>query len=171
MDWNGVCNGSTCVGGLKGPPLLDPGAQCTQDADCADVVHIFHEGFVPEGVYDLQVVDGSFPLLDDCSYSAPLTMTQAEWGDVCGAVTGVCTGPPDGSADVAQDVLGLIAKFQNTNALQKSRSDLVPGDDGFNNGPDFIVGIASDTLFALEAFQGFPYPYTPGDPCLADSGP
>ncbi len=54
--------------------------------------------------------------------------------------------------------------------LQKSRTDLVPGDDGIHNGPDFKVTIASDTLFALEAFQGNAYPFAPGDPCSADSG-
>ncbi len=61
--------------------------------------------------------------------------------------------------------LGLIDKFQNINALQKSRADLVPGDDGEHNGPDFKVTIIGDALFALDAFQGFAYPFTPGDPC------
>ncbi len=89
-------------------------------------------------------------------------MTQSKWGDVCGAGPGgACTGAADGAADVAQDVLGLIDKFQNINNLQKSRADLVPGDDGVHNGPDFKVTIASDTLFALEAFQGFLYPFVP----------
>ncbi len=59
----------------------------------------------------------------------------------------------------------MIDKFQNINALQKSRADLVPGDDGTHNGPDFKVTIIGDALFALDAFQGFPYPFTPGDPC------
>ncbi len=42
---------------------------------------------------------------------------------------------------------------------------LLDGDDGINNGPDFKVTIAADTLFALDASQGFPHPFTPGDPC------
>ncbi len=76
-----------------------------------------------------------------------------------------CTGVADGSPDVAQDVLGLIGKFANINSLPKSRADIEPGDNGINNGPDFKVNIARDVLFALEGFQGFPYPFTPGDPC------
>ncbi|MEE9295147.1 MAG: hypothetical protein V3W34_09350 [Phycisphaerae bacterium] len=131
-----------------------------------DVVHLFHEGFVPDGIYDVQVVDGSCSLQEEGSYSTPLTMTQGKWGDICGpGPGGACTGVADGAADVAQDVLGLIDKFQNINALQKSMADLVPGDNGINNGPDFLVTIAGDTLFALDAFQGVPYPFTPGDPC------
>ena len=44
----------------------------------------------------------------------------------------------------------------------------MPGDDGINNGPDFKVTIAGDALFALDAFTGFAYPFTPGDPCAPD---
>ena len=161
MDWHGVCNGGVCIGGL-----LD-GEACTTNADCADFVHIYHEGIVPDGVYEVQVVDSAgCDLNSDFSYSTPLTMTQNHWGDVCGAGPGgACTGVADGVADFAQDVMGLIDKFQNVNALQKSRSDLVPGDNGINNGPDFNVTIAGDTLFGADGFMGFPYPFTPGDPC------
>ncbi len=161
MDWHGECDeGGTCVGGL----LEDAG--CATDEDCVDVVHLFHEGFVPDGVYEVQVVDSSCSLHKERNYSTPLTMTQGKWGDICGpGPGGACTGVADGSADVAQDILGLIDKFQNINALQKSRADLVPGDNGINNGPDFKITIAGDALFALDAFQGFPYPFTPGDPC------
>ena len=33
--------------------------------------------------------------------------------------------------------------------------------------PDFMVNVSRDVLFALEAFQGFSYPFTPGNPCAA----
>ncbi len=95
-----------------------------------------------------------------------MELTTALWGDLCGlGPGGVCTGFPDGSTDVSQDVVGLLDKFANINSIQKARADIVPGDNGINNGPDFKVTIAGDTLFALDAFQGFPYPFTPGDPC------
>ena len=168
MDWHGVCNGGVCTGGL-----LD-GEACTTNDDCVDFVHIYHEGIIPSdrlagdlglNVYEVQVVDADVLQVEGC-YSDPLTMTQAIWGDICGAGPGgACSGPPDGSATVAQDVLGCIDKFQNLNNLQKSRSDLVPGDNGINNGPDFKVTIAGDTLFALDAFCGAAYPFSPGDPC------
>ena len=160
MDWHGFCDGGTCIGGLL------EGDSCATDEDCVDVVHLFHEGFVPDGVYDVQVVDSSCSLQAEASYSTPLRMTQGKWGDICGdGAGGACTGVADGNPEVVQDVLGLIDKFQNINALQKSRADLVPGDDGTHNGPDFKVTIIGDALFALDAFQGFAYPFTPGDPC------
>ncbi len=71
----------------------------------------------------------------------------------------------DGSADVAQDVVGCLDKFANINSIQKARADIETGDDGINNGPDFKVNVASDVLFALDAFQGLVYPFAPGDPC------
>ncbi len=160
MDWHGKCDNGSCAGGLN------PGSSCAEDADCADFVHIYHEGLIPDGEYEVQVLEEGCEVASVDDYSAPLTMIQNRWGDVCGAgLDGACTGVADGVPDVAQDVLGLIDKFQNINALQKSRADLVPGDDGTNNGPDFKVTIIGDALFALDAFQGFPYPFTPGDPC------
>ncbi len=112
------------------------------------------------------ISSSSCSLQEEGSYSTPLTMTQGVWGDLCSdGPGGACTGVADGNPEVIQDVLGLIDKFQNINALQKSRADLVPGDNGINNGPDFKVTIAGDALFALDAFQGFSYPFTPGDPC------
>ncbi len=160
MDWHGACDGGTCAGGLN------PGSSCTEDADCADFVHIYHEGVIPEGEYDVQVLEESCAVTEDDNYSAPLTVIQNVWGDICGAGPGgACSGVADGVPDVAQDVIGCIGKFQNINAMQKSRADLVPGDDGINNGPDFKVTIAGDCLFALDAFSGLPYTSTPGDPC------
>lgn len=106
------------------------------------------------------------PLQEEGSFSTPLTMTQGKWSDICGpGPGGICTGVADGAADVAQDVVGLLDKFANKNAIQKARADIEPGDNDINNGPDFKVNIARDVLFTLEAFQGFPYPFTPGDPC------
>lgn len=93
-------------------------------------------------------------------------MTQAKWDDICGpGPGGACTGGPDGSADVAQDVVGLLDKFANISSLPKSRADIEPGDNGINNGPDLKVNVANDVLFALDAFAGAPYPFTPGNPC------
>ncbi len=160
MDWRGRCDAGTCVGGLI------EGAGCLVDDDCVKVVHFYHEGLVPGGIYDIQVVDSSCSLQDEAGYSAPLTMTQAKWGDVCGpGPGGACSGVADGTVDVTNDVLGVLDKFANINNLQKARADLEPGDDGANNGPDFKVNVANDVLFVLDAFTGAPYPFVPGDPC------
>ncbi len=131
-----------------------------------DTVHVYHESVIPGGTYEIQTIVDGCGLNIEGNYAAVQSMTQSKWGDVCGpGPGGVCTGLADGSADVAQDVVGLLDKFANINALSKSRTDIEPGDNGVNNGPDFKVNISRDVLFALEAFKGFPYPFEPGDPC------
>lgn len=156
MDWNGQCDGGTCVGGLL------EGETCATDGDCFPVVHLFHEGLVPGGTYDIQAVARGCSLESESSYSLPVTITQAIWGDVCGpGGGGACTADPDGVIDATNDVLGVLDKFANANLLPKIRADLEPGDDG----PDFLVNVANDVLYTLEAFTGLPYPFAPHDPC------
>ncbi len=163
MDWRGQCDGGTCAGGLN------DGAGCLVDDDCVEVVHFYHEGLVPGGIYDIQVIDSACSLQDEGGYSAALTMIQSLWGDVCGpGPGGACSGVADGTVDVTNDVLGVLDKFANINDLQKSRADLEPGDDGASNGPDFKVNVANDVLYCLDAFTGAPYPFAPGDPCRPD---
>ncbi len=163
MDWHGKCADGVCVGGLN------EGETCVDHDDCVEYVHLYHEGIVPGGVYDVQVIDSTCSLYNESGYSAPLTMTQARWSDVCGpSPDGACTSVPDGVVDVTNDVLGVLLKFANVNYLQKARADLEPGDNGFNNGPDFKVNVANDVLFTLDAFAGAPYPFAPGDPCNPD---
>lgn len=154
MDWRGQCVDGVCVGGLN------DGSACTSHIGCIEVVHIFHEGIVPGGVYDVQVVDSSCALEEESSYSVPLTMTQAKWGDVCGpGPGGACSAVADGTVDVANDVLGVLEKFVNFSDLQKARADLEPA------ALDLKVNVANDVLFAIDAFAGVPYPFAPGDPC------
>ncbi len=162
MEWSGYCNGGTCVGGLS------DGKNCSVDEDCAETIHLYHEGIVPAGVYDVQVVDSACSLNNEADFSTPLTMVQAAWGDICGpGGGGACSQPADGVVDVQNDVLGVLDKFANVIDLQKTRADLEPGDFGQNNGPDFKVNVANDVLYCLDAFTGAPYPFSPGDPCGA----
>ena len=83
-------------------------------------------------------------------------------------VDGACAAVSDGRPNVPNDVLGLLNKFANINALEKARAANEPGDDGINNGPDLKVNISRDCLFILDAFRGFPYPFIPGDPSDVD---
>jgi hypothetical protein len=154
MDWHGWCDNGTCVNGVK------PGASCSVDDDCVEVIHLYHEGLVPSGVYDVQVIDSNCSLQDEGSYSDPLTMIQSVWGDVCGPGSGgACSAVADGVVDVTNDVLGVLDKVANLNDLQKARADIAPRE------PDFIVDVPNDVLYCLEAFTGDPYPFAPGDPC------
>ena len=156
MDWRGQCVAGTCVGGLK------DGQGCLVDEECHVKVALHHEGIIPNGVYDIQVIDEQCRNDDETAYSAPLTMTQSRWGDVCGpGPFGVCQAQADGTVDVTNDVLGILAKFSNVINLQKARADIEPRD------VDMKVNVANDVLYALDAFTGGSYPFTPsgGPPC------
>jgi hypothetical protein len=150
--------------------VCDPNQAHFDDWSAYGVVHVYHEGIVPSGVYNIQAIDDGCSLEEDANYSEPLTMTQTRWADVCGpGLRGACSEPPDGGVDVTNDVLGVLDKFANVNDLQKTRADLEPGDDatrgGNHNGPDLLVNVTNDVLFCLDAFTGAPYPFVPGDPC------
>ncbi len=152
-QWAGVCDDSVCSGGLE------DGVACNDDSDCAPVVHVYHEALVPNGTYVIDAITEQCDPLDDASFSRPFILTTT-WGDVCGpGPGGACTTPPDGVADVTNDVLGVLGKFTNTLALEKAIADIGPA------APDRAVDVASNVLLALEAFQGHPYPFTSQNPC------
>ena len=123
-------------------------------------VHVSHEGIVPGGIYDLQAVDARCPLGIDGALSAPLVIDMARWGDVAGEfdqADGVWTAP-NGVVDVTADVIAIIDKFAGrVGAPIKARADLEPAI------PDQTINI-TDTVSALNAFRGQPYPFTPGPP-------
>ncbi len=154
MDWHGWCDSGACTGGLK------PGASCSVDDDCVEFIHLYHKGIIPSGVYAIQVVNSNCSPNDEAGFSAPLTMTQAAWGDICGpSLAGACTAVADGTVDVANDVLGALGKFANLNAIQTARADLEPAE------PDFMINVPNDVLYTLDAFTGGPYPFQPDEPC------
>ncbi len=158
MQWHGQCNVGSCLGGLES------GKACLVDNDCRIVLSLHHEGIIPNGVYDIQVIDQQCPN-DEGSYSTPLTMTQSRWGDVCGpGPGGACSAVADGIVDVTNDVLGILDKFSNLNNLQKARADI----EGVGLPPpqevDMKVNVAMDVLYALSAFMGAPYPFAPSGP-------
>ena len=131
-----------------------------------DVIDVYHEGIVPQGVYEIQVVDDSCLPPPEANYSPPLTMTQAIWGDaVRSCITCPCT-PPDGVVGIPTDVTALLDKFKNLEcALQKARADLLPCI------PDQRIDIVPDVTAGLDAFRGFGYPCVPSGPppCTAVS--
>lgn len=152
-DWHGTCDVGTCDGGLK------DGEGCTIDADCADVVHLYHQGIMPKGVYDIQFVDSSCQVMVDGNYSNPLSLTQAKWADIVQDCQGCPCGPPDNSVNVTTDVVAQLDKFQNKLcSVSMARADIQP------DAQDFKITI-NEVLLSLNAFRGWPYPLTPGDPC------
>ena len=150
-------------------PGLSPGTfwsatlQCQPyytDWSAQGTVHVYHRAVVPGGTYALQTINEGCGLTFDGNYSTALTMAQGRWGDVCGpGPEGACSGPPDGTVDVTNDVLGVLGKFANTLALRKASADVGPAT------PDNKVDVANDVLLTIAAFGGAPYPFAPDDPC------
>ncbi len=124
-------------------------------------VHVHHEGVVPGGIYDIQVVDQNCDVASETSFSVPLTLTQSKWADVCGPFSAGSWTPPDGSVAVTFDVVAVLDKFSNRpGAPLKSRADIEPGV------PDQKINI-TDVTRGLDAFSGQTFPFAPSDvePC------
>lgn len=122
-----------------------------------DSVFITHEYVVPGGTYHVQVMNSDCSPTMETTFSQPLELISARWGDVCGEYdsgSGVWTAP-NGVVGVPTDIVALLEKFRNLpNAPIKARTDIEPLT------ADFIVNI-SDVMRALDAFRGFSYPFTP----------
>ncbi len=138
-----------------------------RDWSTEGVVHVFHEGIVPGGVYHVQAVDKTCELDLDSSYSDPLIVQMSPWGDLVKDCSTCPCGPPDGVVGIPTDVTALLDKFRNLAppsvpcpAVSKVRADL----DWAT--PNQRVDI-SDVTFCLDAFRGFDYPFPapPTPPC------
>ena len=88
-----------------------------------------------------------------------MLVTMSRWGDLAGVYDpNGWWAAPDGTIDVTVDVLGAIAKFAGApNAMRKARADVEPAI------PDQVINIG-DVLHIVRAFQGLPYPFSPGAP-------
>jgi hypothetical protein len=155
MDWHGVCGGGLCSGGLSA------GQTCAEDADCVELIHVYHEGIVPTGVYEIQAVDQTCPVGEEASYSPPLTIPISIWGDVVEDCLGDSCGPPAGVVNITTDVTAVLDKFRNWPPSRiKPRCDVHPGR------LDHVITI-TDVSLVLDAFLGFEYPFEPtADPCV-----
>ncbi len=175
MDWTTLedyCNG----GYLNAHP-------CSEDADCIDpnhpdepgtcgvdgVVHLYHEAIVPSHMetstgpidvpaeYYVSVTDLTCRGTGEDSYSPPLEMTQAGWGDVVLSVADCPNGAPEESIGVVTDVVAILNKFSNSYcAPRKTRVDIHP------HNVDFKIGI-TDITSSLGGFAGDDYPFGAGN--------
>lgn len=97
---------------------------------------------------------------DETSYSEPLAMTTALWGDTVADLSTEPPGPPNGEVSIL-DVLGVIGAFTSADgAIVKARADLEPGC------LDLRLNI-TDVLAGVTGFQGLDYSFDPTaeDPC------
>lgn len=96
----------------------------------------------------------------EASYSEPLEMTPALWGDTVVDLSTEPPGPPNGEVSLL-DVLGVIGAFISADgAISKARADLEPGC------LDLRVNI-TDVLATVTGLQGLDYQFEPTaeDPC------
>jgi hypothetical protein len=140
--------------------------QCSplyRDWNADGVMHVFHEGLIPGGIYDVQTIEEGCSTTAESSYSPALELRMSGWGDVVSDCTTTPCGPPNGRVDVTTDVTAVLDKFKNSlNALVTARADIEP------QVPDQKINI-SDVTFALDAFRGRSYP--PGSFPAAGSPP
>ena len=155
-----VGGGQLTVAPLRCDPSL-------RDWSAVGTVHAYHEGIVPGGVYNVQVVDSSCALTVEGSYSAALVINTAQWSDVVGGYNAVdgYWGAGDNSVDVATDVVSMLDKFGSApTAPSKFRMDLEPSlIDGKIN--------ITDVTVILDAFGGASYPFSPTLPAVPCAGP
>lgn len=156
------CSG-LCGPGPPPPPFtmatLRCGGPAFRDWASVGVVHVHHEGIVPGGTYRVEVMDEVLP----STFSDPLEMTTAVYGDTVGNLSGDPPPPPNGPPVSIDDALAIIARFSSVpGAIILPRADLEPAC------VDFTINI-SDVLSSLRGFSGLPYPFTPSaaDPCDA----
>ena len=127
-----------------------------------DVVHVFHEGILPHGIYLIQVIDESCDVELEASYSASLQLVPARWGDTIEDLSGDPPGPPDGVVNIT-DTLAVLGRFgSQPGSITKARADLEPGC------LDLLISI-TDALRAISGFQGLDYPFEPSAPDPRDS--
>jgi hypothetical protein len=126
------------------------------------MIHVSHPAVVPNGVYEIQVIDQGCAITDENNYSAVLAITNPKWSDIAGPFH-MASGQwsvPDGSVGITTDVVSILEKFANrAGAPTKARADLEPCE------VDLKLNI-TDATRALDGFRGVLYPFRPlGTPC------
>ena len=121
-------------------------------------IHLYHEGIVPGGTYDVQEIHQLCDPAVEASYSLPLRLDTSIWADiVSNCATDPC-GPPDGVVGIPTDVTAVLDKFKNLDGAPiKARADIEP------QIPDHSISI-TDVTYVLDAFRGSPYPFSPSGP-------
>ncbi len=164
----GVAQLSPCppaVGGLPSMEFWGARLGCDPywtDWSQYDIVHVWDEGIVPDGVFDIQVVENSCPLAEEDGYSTAMTLTQSAWADLIQDCSTTPCKPPDGSTGIV-DVTAILDKWKNLPGnVQKVRADIEGSPAGDHRIPDQSINI-TDVTYCLGAFLGDTYP-GPGFP-------
>ena len=152
-----------CCDDLTPPTFVVAALQCDPYFAAWDefgTVHVYHEGIVPGGQYLMQAVSNSCNTADPASFSTELVAVTSDWADVVGAfdVGSGTWSAPNGSVDVAADVVAILNKFSSLpGSPEKVRVDIEPAT------PDLVINI-TDVTVALDAFAGGTYPFSVSAP-------
>jgi hypothetical protein len=154
--WDGVCHEGVCVGGLS------DGETCDETQDCISLLHVFHQGIVPGGVYEVQSILAGYSTAVEANYSDSLVVDTSRWCDLVKDCTTQPCSPPNGTVDITTDVTALINKFKNLGtAPSQVRTDLI------GNFVPYVPDQQTTVLefsYAVDAFLGFGYPFVPTGP-------
>jgi hypothetical protein len=122
---------------------------------------------VPGEVYEIQaILEGDDPANEE-SYSDPLTLSTAIFGDAVSTLTppgpDAFAYPPQGSPVDVMDMTAVVEGFTNTNWTSKLYCDLIglAANPSFNN----VVVDVSDMTAVVDAFGGGAYPGMPPQDC------
>ncbi len=124
------------------------------------VVDVFHESVIPSASYRAQVVAEDCDAARESSFSHPLDLNTARWGDTISDFSAQPPGPPNGVVSIL-DAMAVIERFGSSpNSIRKARADLV------SDCLDLVINI-TDVISVLSGFQGAEYPFGPSvaDPC------
>lgn len=130
------------------------------DWGAGSVIHVFHEGIVPLGIYQIRAIDDVCDAGIESNFSTPIEIATAAWGDTVEDLSTTPPGPPDGVVQII-DTLAVIGRFgSQPGSIVKARADLFPGC------LDMTINI-TDVLAAVTGFQGLDYPFerTADNPC------
>jgi hypothetical protein len=173
----GYSGGDPCPDGIGGLPQAwfwcaqlgcDP---YVADWTQYDMVHVFDEGIVPHGWYDLAVIEEGCRSLsgwetDPALWSPAVQWIQSRWGDLIDNCTTTPCKPPDGSSGIV-DVTAILDKWKNLPGnVMKVRADIEGSPAGDHRVPDQAINI-TDVTYCLGAFLGDTYP-APGFPAPSD---
>jgi len=143
----------------SGPAFAVAQLQCTphfRDWGGISLLDVYGPAVVPNSTYDVQVIheNCSADLEDELSYSAPLTVTTQEWGDVVLPFSGASQ-PNFSDVSAAVDCFRCIPA-----AVRKVRCQMQP------NTPNPCGTISfSDISNVVDGFRGFVYPFAGPTTC------
>ncbi len=133
-----------------------------------DRVDVIDAGIVPDGVYEVQILDSTCSLNCLECYSEPLEVRMSRAGDIVGDCSVQPCSPPQGVVDFV-DISACVEKFKNSpGAPRKARCD-VTNSNVWDPLPDKKVDFV-DISCIVAAFRGDPCPIT-GPPTTDPCGP